>query len=63
MPDYVITPKGGGAWRCQLASCSQAHAESVLAQLEADHTAPDGLQLHEVDRPKRGLLRRLLHRG
>jgi hypothetical protein len=64
MPEFVIYPEDNpdGRWRVQLGDCSQEHADSVLAQLEADPSLPNNLALVQAGEEvvvKKSLLRRI----
>lgn len=54
MPDWRITSGDKDVdprWNVTLGNCDQTHAQSVVAQLEAEVQAPSGLTLTELDAP------------
>ena len=52
MANWLITDAGGGNpnWSVRLSNCSEEHAESVLAQLKADMSVPERLEMVRLER-------------
>lgn len=69
--DYVVTSASEPRFNLALADCSLEHAESVVAQLLLDTSAPNDLELTDLtpvvepapEPVKRSLLDRLLGRN